>query len=270
MPDTQTQHYAFVKPEVGSSQSTWGNKWNANLDLVDAAIKGVSDARKALVDSLKALAFRDTVGTVQIDNKSVTFAKLADAIANSLVPLGSVIPNTISGYIAPGNWLPPDGRAIDRVGFAEYFAAVGTRYGAGNGSTTFNIPDLRGRFIAVRDNIGIGAASRLTFSPGGVDGSVTGAVGGEQLQYLSAGQMPSHRHEGTTFGNGNHSHGRGSTSSAGGDNRNVVMTGGDLYVNRTTTDGYHDHYFETNYKGSGQGHNNIPPVMVLDALLRVK
>ena len=48
---------------------------------------------------------------------------------------------------APEGWLKADGSAVSRTGYASLFAAIGTLYGAGDGSTTFNVPDLRGEFI---------------------------------------------------------------------------------------------------------------------------
>ncbi len=48
---------------------------------------------------------------------------------------------------APAGWLKANGAAVSRSAYAALFAAIGTVYGAGDGSTTFNLPDLRGEFI---------------------------------------------------------------------------------------------------------------------------
>jgi microcystin-dependent protein len=63
----------------------------------------------------------------------------------SFVPPGAVMSFAMSA--APIGWLPCDGAAISRTTFAPLFSAVKTAFGAGNGSTTFNVPDLRGEFI---------------------------------------------------------------------------------------------------------------------------
>jgi len=62
--------------------------------------------------------------------------------------------NNIVGSVAffafvtpPTGWLKCDGSAVSRTTYSQLFAAIGTNYGAGNGSTTFNVPDLRGEFI---------------------------------------------------------------------------------------------------------------------------
>jgi microcystin-dependent protein len=46
-----------------------------------------------------------------------------------------------------GTWLPLEGQALDRVTYAELFALIGTTYGAGDGVTTFNIPDMRSKYV---------------------------------------------------------------------------------------------------------------------------
>ena len=72
---------------------------------------------------------------------------------------GLVLP--FAGSAAPDGWLVCDGRAVSRETYGELFTAIGVTYGAGNGTTTFNIPDCRGRVIAGKDDMGGTAAGRL-------------------------------------------------------------------------------------------------------------
>lgn len=67
--------------------------------------------------------------------------------ANGVItlPVGVVLP--FANTTAPDGWIECDGRAVSRSTYAALFAAIGTSYGAGDGSTTFNIPDLRGEFV---------------------------------------------------------------------------------------------------------------------------
>lgn len=65
--------------------------------------------------------------------------------AGSLMPAGAVLPFAMAD--APGGWLACDGAAVSRTTFARLFTAIGETFGAGNGTTTFNLPDLRGEFI---------------------------------------------------------------------------------------------------------------------------
>lgn len=69
------------------------------------------------------------------------------------------------------------GQAISRTTYGSLFALVGTTYGTGDGSTTFNIPDLRGRITAGKDDMGGAAASRLTLSFFGNGATTLGGVG---------------------------------------------------------------------------------------------
>lgn len=79
-----------------------------------------------------------------IDNGVVTSAKLATVVAEALLPAGAV--QFHAGSTAPAGWLKANGAAISRTAYAALFAAIGTTYGVGDGSTTFNLPDLRGEF----------------------------------------------------------------------------------------------------------------------------
>lgn len=78
------------------------------------------------------------------------------------VPTASV--QAFAGSTAPSGWLLCAGQAVSRSTYADLFAAIGTTYGAGDGSTTFGLPDLRGRVIAGEDDMGGTAANRLQVS----------------------------------------------------------------------------------------------------------
>src|SRR5262245_39358957 len=85
-------------------------------------------------------------------------------------PVGAVMP--FAGSAAPAGWLLCDGSNKSRATYADLFVAISTTYGAGDGSTTFGIPDLRGRAVFGKDDMGGAAASRLTNSAtGGITGS---------------------------------------------------------------------------------------------------
>ena len=80
----------------------------------------------------------------------------------------------------PANWMLCYGQAISRATYAALFTVLGTSWGAGNGSTTFNLPDLRGRSLFGLDNMGGTAASRITSGVSGISGATLGATGGSQ------------------------------------------------------------------------------------------
>ncbi|WP_376707772.1 phage tail protein [Bradyrhizobium semiaridum] len=90
---------------------------------------------------------------------------------------------------------------MSRTTYATLFALMGTTHGAGDGSTTFNLPDRRGRVSAQLDNTGIVLTS-ARISP---DGNTLGAKGGTQSHVLQMTEIPSHTHD-NTLADGGHFH----------------------------------------------------------------
>jgi len=93
-------------------------------------------------------------------------------------------------------WILCDGRAVSRVTFANLFSAIGTEYGVGDGSTTFNVPDIRGRASMGRDNIG-GISADVMTNPNADD---MGGIGGTEFHTLTIAEMPRHAHGGVFTG----------------------------------------------------------------------
>ena len=106
------------------------------------------------------------------------------------IPLGAGLP--FFGSTAPNSSFAfPYGQPISRTTYATLFSLLGTSYGIGDGSTTFNLPDLRGRVLAGRDDMGGSAAGRLTSSWFGVSATALGATGGNEKNALSSvNQLP--------------------------------------------------------------------------------
>ena len=107
---------------------------------------------------------------------------------NWQVILAGVVPGTLidfAGASIPGGFLLCDGRAVSRDTYSALFNAIGTTWGAGDGSTTFNIPDFRGR-----TSIGVdGTAGRMP-----ADLSDLGESGGSSAVTLSIAQLAEHNH----------------------------------------------------------------------------
>lgn len=95
------------------------------------------------------------------------------------VPIGAMM--AYGGATAPSGWLLCYGQAVSRTTYAALFAVIGVAYGAGDASSTFNIPDLRGRYPLGADNMGGSAANRVTEAGSGVDASALGNAGGSQF-----------------------------------------------------------------------------------------
>jgi microcystin-dependent protein len=202
------------------------------------------------------------------------------------LPAGSIM--AWGGSTAPANWLICDGSAISRSNYASLFNAIGTQYGTGDGSTTFNLPDLRGRVP-----VGKNAATFGTL----------GATGGSETVTLIEANLPSHTHTGTTAGAGNHTHTfSGSTNTTGahthslsGSNGGSANLGPSVTSNSNGDFGYllnggransagdhshtysgttsdisttHTHTFTTNATGSGTAVNNLQPYQIVNYIIK--
>ncbi len=156
---------------------------------------------------------------------------------------GVVLP--YAGSTAPLGWLLCHGQAVSRTTFASLFGITGTTYGTGDGSTTFNVPDLRGRVAGGKDDMGGSAASRLTSGGSGVNGASLGASGGAQTHTLTAAQMPAHSHG---FIGGSNAAGSGTVGAAG--------QSANAYLLNTVN------------AGSDAAHNNTQPTIVLNYIIK--
>lgn len=110
-------------------------------------------------------------------------------------PIGAVV--DYCGSSAPTLWVLCYGQNVSRVTYAALFAILGTTYGAGDGATTFGLPDLRGRTCYGRDDMGGSAASRLTTTYFGSSPIVLGNGGGTESRQLILGNLPSYTPSGT-------------------------------------------------------------------------
>lgn len=108
------------------------------------------------------------------------------------VPTGTIM--AFAGSTIPTGWALCNGAAISRTANANLFAVLATTYGAGNGSTTFNVPDLRGRTVFGLDNMGGTAAGRLTTTGGISANNTLGATGGDQTLTIGVTNLPAHNH----------------------------------------------------------------------------
>jgi microcystin-dependent protein len=167
-------------------------------------------------------------------------------------PTGSVI--DYAGSSAPTGWLLCDGSAVSRTTYSALFTAISTQFGSGDGSTTFNLPDLRGRVTAGKDDMGGSTASRLTGGGSGITGTTLGASGGTETHILTTPQIPSHTHAGSGNGTGEFVYTRG-----GGAGVYAALGSGTAW-DRTTN--------PVGSTGGGGAHQNTQPTMVLNKIIK--
>jgi microcystin-dependent protein len=182
------------------------------------------------------------------------------------VPIGGVLPYT--GTTAPNsNFVLPYGQAISRTTYSSYFSLVSTTFGSGDGSTTFNVPDLRGRVVAGADGMGGSSAGRLTDAVAGID--ALGDAGGAQSHTLSTSEMPAHSHGVTDPG---HNHGFSNNPFYGGSQTSTPASGGSVSHpsnSQTVSITSNTTGISIQNNGGGGAHNNVQPTIVLNYLLRV-
>ena len=180
-------------------------------------------------------------------------------------PAGVVV--AFGGWTAPEGWLPCDGSAVSRTTYARLFSVIEERYGAGDTSTTFNVPDTRGRVIAGRDtDPGSGMANRLTSGVSGIAADTLGAVGGAQSITLAESQIPSHLHDmlGVTI---TYMTFVQNSANDGGQPRlqSLTASNGATYSNANSPGPLTD---DTGLKGGGAAHANAQPTIVLTSIIK--
>lgn len=122
------------------------------------------------------------INTNMIADGSISLAKLAAALQSAFVPSGSVL--AYAGTAAPTGFLMCDGTQVSRTTYATLFSKIGTAHGTGDGSTTFHLPDYRGRFLRGVDGTAGNdpdKASRTAMNTGGNTANNVGSVQADQI-----------------------------------------------------------------------------------------
>jgi microcystin-dependent protein len=190
----------------------------------------------------------------------LTAAEMNDLLA-ATVPTGGVM--SYIAATAPTGWLLCDGAAVSRSTYADLFTVISTTYGAGNGSTTFNVPNLKGK-------VPVGLDSTQT------EFDALAETGGAKTHTLTTAQIPGHTHSGTT--NTGLTNGTMTIPSAAGASKIADhATGFASSATTTVADnqagfpgGSHDHAYTTdNGTGGGGSHNNLQPYLVLNFIIKI-
>lgn len=224
----------------------------------------------------------DTSGSTGVPSISSGTWSVAAALASSLggVPTGAVIP--FAGTSEPTGWLLCYGQAVSRATYSALYTALGDAYGAGNGTTTFNLPDLRGRTAVGKDDMGGAAAGRMTSGGSGVDGATLGASGGTQTHALTSGELATHTHTASVTDAG-HTHGflmdagndgnalfsdsnyLARRDSAGANYARAASANTNSVVNASATTGV---TVANSNTGSGTAHQNTQPSQIFNYIIK--
>lgn len=186
--------------------------------------------------------------TVYIEPENITEDRvlLLPDTSGSLVPPGSLL--MFAGGAAPTGYLVCDGAAVSRTTYDVLFAAVGTTWGAGDGTTTFNLPDLRGR-----GPLGAGTGAGLT-------PRTLGVSSGAETVTLTSAEMPSHTHGSNAPG------GQGNLGLVYADGTNTAVEAdsspGEIKVFDLP------HALTINATGGGGAHANMQPFAVVNFIIK--
>jgi len=180
-----------------------------------------------------------TTGT-DATNKTYVDAQLGSAAPSGLVC-------AFGGAVAPTGWLLCNGAAVSRTTYAPLFTAIGTTYGAGDGTTTFNVPNLLGRVIIGAGTGAGGGASGAGVVTGGaaLSARTVGQWFGEETHTLTLAETPAHTH---TLPSG---------CGGGGGTTSVECVFNGIPGTWTTTS-----------QGGGSAHNIVQPGLVLSYIIK--
>lgn len=258
--------------------STWAT--SGQTIAVNQHNPPMREIEQALTDSLPRNGSAGMTGNLPMAGNRITNLGApvldSDAVslgfASALSPVGVIV--DFAGDNAPVGWLLCFGQEVNRSTEAALFAVLGIKFGAGNGSTTFNLPDLRGRIGVGKDNMGGTGAERVTAAGSGIDGNTVGAAGGVQAVVLTLDQIPAHAHGGETSEAPAHTHDITANTRYGADPSGGV--GGWDVGDRTTgtqsktstPSGAHKHIIPS--QGGGLAHNNMQPSIVINKIIRVR
>lgn len=155
----------WIRHKLNGNWSAWVSAFHTG---------NVTTVAKLLLAAADEAVARQAIGAAPLDTPAFTGSPTAPTptpgnsstrLATSSFVQSAIGPGQVAFFAratAPAGWLKANGAAISRTAYAELFAAIGTTFGAGDGSTTFNLPDLRGEFLrAVDDSRGVDAGRTL-------------------------------------------------------------------------------------------------------------
>jgi microcystin-dependent protein len=231
---------------VANQLATWNSSsaiqglTAANNSVLQTDGSGVPSWVTALPSGITATTQAALDGSTKVATN-----QYADAAVAVGMPIGACVP--YGGASAPTGWVLSFGQAISRTTFAALFAIYSTTFGIGDGSTTFNMPDLRGSVPVGKDNMGGVTRGLVTNAGSGITGTTLGATGGAQNHAHSASVTVSST--GSTSGNLAVSASGSGTTGGPSDGTVIAGTPADTNVSSAT----HTHNVSLTVAGSTSG-----------------
>lgn len=188
-----------------------------------------------------------------------------------LLPTGTIV--DFAGTSAPTGWILCYGQALNASSNPQYqdlYDVIGNTYG-GSSNTNFVVPDLRGRVISGKDDMGGSSANRLTApsTANSINGDTLGATGGHETHTILTAELAQHGH---SINDPQHTHGLGNTygtgmNGGGAANRAALAGGSAVYFGSVSTFGASTG-ITINGNGSDTPHNNVQPTIILNKIIK--
>ena len=253
-------HLRLIKSALLSTFPNVAGAVNATHTELNTVADGNTAATATTLVNSDQLVVNDSGTMVQVTlSDLLTYLTNNFTITNTMITggaaftAGMVVP--FAGSTAPTGWLMCYGQDVSRTVYADLFSAISTSYGAGDGFSSFTLPDLRGRVIAGQDDMGGVSANRLTGQTGGLNGDNIGATGGAETHTLTTNEMPSHNHSGNVALRTNWEAGTSSLSPVGTGDARYDGTGSYPALTISNT-------------GGGAAHNNVQPTIILNYMIK--
>lgn len=226
------EQYAAIQPMV-------------QKDARDIATSVFQELSQASQYNLPKVPYHEHTG---VDSPRIDYNNLINT-PTSVSAFSSGMIQMYGGSSAPTGWLLCNGSAVSRSTYATLFAVIGTTYGIGDGSSTFNVPDLRGR-SPIGAGTGTGGGASGSGLPTGGSSLTARSAGdwlGEETHTLITTEIPAHTHSEMTNGTNN----SGSGPLGLGNNSGPISSG-----------------LNTGSTGGDGAHNNIQPVMTVNFIIK--
>lgn len=239
--------YLAIVTHTGVTPPDPTNWRRLNLEAGDfgtAAWRNVGTGSTELIESSRVVQTVGNSVTNIMSQKAVT-----DALGTVLPP-GIIVPFAANN--PPTGWLICDGSAVSRTTYASLFNIIGITYGEGNGSTTFNLPDLRNMFIRGIDaSRAIGSIQQDQNKSHNHTGSIASAGNHVHSASTSISADGNHSHVGSTSAGGEHIHAVPGRQNEDIDTGGVAAGGSSITAYESTTSaGNHSHSISTNVAGN--------------------
>jgi len=210
----------------------------------------VTDAEKVILANTSGVntgdqdlsSYATKTGIETLTNKTIN---ANDNTLTNIIPAGTI--NMFGGSSAPTGWLICNGNAVSRTTYSSLFSIIGTTYGTGDGSTTFNLPNLKGKVVVGLDS-------------GDTSFDVLGETGGAKTHTLTTAEMPSHTHVQNSHSHTNY--GALIPRGTGGNFRELTVSPGSNNVNSGSTTAVNQD------TGGGLAHNNLQPYITLNYIIK--